>query len=662
MRLHNNCTFAVQRLYLAIAILGFSGFIFPVSASWEPSRNAQGQVVTNTAGQANVFDYERSNQQILTGFSVGHDIPASTNHLFYNMELDGYGGLPFGSCLRRGYLLPDSDPNKDLCTANENRDLLRVWSNRNPDLENVLIKNLTVKNAFRTYNVVDGEVVQNSRAIPHTDTFQSFYPGNAAEDPEWLVIQDSVIKNSDNSLMIFSTRFSGILFHNLTTTCDEEFRADGRQRIINDNATFGGSPNPSVNVCGNSTTAGTSKAAPVWLVSISPSGGAGRVGVTNQMARVVVVGNQEGDYRVTTRDANRRIVAHPNVHYYPNIEAAIAGESTRPPFLELSCAGWATPPANCENRTGFLNNGAEPINTVDEPDDDDSAGEPDGSDRPTDPTSPDNTPEASGPNTNARPLSHWRFDEVNGLTARNSAGPQNGSLTSIATNQWNSNNARVGRSSLRFDGGDERVSIGNVDFAGQEISLMGWVRPSDVRAANAEGRIISKASSTSTRDHYWMLSVDENGSGLIVPRVRLKTGNSTRTLLGSNAAEINNNQWSHIAATYDGQRLRLYHNGTQVASTAVQGSIAANPSVPAAIGNQPNGGRGFVGLIDDVCIFNQAISSREVAALYNSGSGRSCDQLRALRPRPVTPRDPNNSNSNALPAIMLLLNEEKESN
>jgi len=86
MRLHNNCTFAVRRLYLAIAVLGFSGFILPVSASWEPSRNAQGQVVTNAVGTATTFDYERSNQQILTGFSVGHDIPTSTNHLFYNME------------------------------------------------------------------------------------------------------------------------------------------------------------------------------------------------------------------------------------------------------------------------------------------------------------------------------------------------------------------------------------------------------------------------------------------------------------------------------------------------------------------------------------------------------------------------------------------------
>jgi len=639
-------------ILITVSILLLSVLAESSYASWEPSRNAQNQVVVNALGQSEAFDYELSNQQILTGFSVGHDIPRTTNHLFYNLELDGYGGLPFGSCLRRGYLLPDSDPNKELCTANENKDLMRVWGNRNPDLQHVLLKNMTIKNAFRTYNVVDGDVVQNSRALPHTDTFQAFYSGSAQEDPQWLAIQDSVIKNSDNSLMIFSTRFAGILYQNLITACEAEFVQDGQQRILNDHAEFTGNTNPSLFVCGNNTTVGTSKAAPVWLVNVLPSSGAGRIGVTNENARVVVVGNQEGDYRITTRDANRRVVPHPNVRYYPNIEAALAAESSRPPFMELSCAGWATPPANCEDRRGFLDNGDDPIDTGDESDDDDGAGDPDGSDRPDDP----NPTGDNSPNTNASPVAHWRLDETSGAVATNSASTINGRLRSMATNQWNRTNPRVGRSSLRFDGGDERVSIGNIDFGASQISFMGWVRPTDILAVNGEGRILSKANGTGEQDHYWMLSADENGSGIIVPRVRLKAGNRTKTLLGGNSSELINGRWAHLAATYDGEALRLYHNGVEVGATPLQGNVAANAAVQAAIGNQPNGGRGFVGLIDDVCIFSVAIAPREVRELYNAGAGRSCDRLAANGP-PASPPTPEDK-LGFMPSIYILLGDD----
>jgi len=210
---------------------------------------------------------------------------------------------------------------------------------------------------------------------------------------------------------------------------------------------------------------------------------------------------------------------------------------------------------------------------------------------------------------------------------------------------------------LRFDGGDERLSLGNLDASGSQITLTGWIRPSDVAANSGEGRIISKASGTAAQAHYWMLSTDENGSGAIVPRVRLKTGNNTLTLLGDNSSEVSNNQWAHIVATYNGNELRLYYNGRSVGSLPQQGSIARNPSVPAAIGNQPQGGRGFEGLIDDVCIYNVAIAPQEVRRLYNGGNGLACDQLRTSVspvPAPPSPTNPRATGPVIAPVLLLL--------
>ncbi len=316
------------------------------------------------------FDYQRKNERILTGFPIGHDLPKATNELFYNLELDGYGGLPFGSCLYRSETLGQtfggitrtySIEEQQYCVANENKDLMRVWANRNPNLKNVLLKNVTIKNAFRTRNVVDGTIVPNSASLPHTDTYQSFYTGSSVERPDWIVIQDTLIKNSDNSLMINGGgRFKGAVYQNLAADCDQEFRGDARERAKNDYRAYVSTDESEVeqeaggrHPCSNSMGFSSLENAPLWLIEVK----ANRVAVTNNGAPVVVIGSQTEDdqpLRVTMRDSNRRIVEHNNVQRYVSIEEALE-DHPRPPYIEMSCSGWQNPPRGCETRLGYLN-------------------------------------------------------------------------------------------------------------------------------------------------------------------------------------------------------------------------------------------------------------------------------------------------------------------
>ena len=304
------------------------------------------------------FDYVRKNERILTGFPIGHNLPMASNQLFYNLELDGYGGLPFGSCLKRGYLMDDADATKVTCSENENKDLMRVWANRNPNLKNVLLKNMTIKNAFRTYNAVDGEVVTSSGDLPHTDTFQMFYLGSSEENPDWLGVQDTIIKNSDNSLMITGGgRFKGGVYQNLHTLCDSEFVEDDTRRVINDYTEF--LPDQDVPVsqsCTNSITFYSDVSSVVWLIDIQPGrDGSSGVQILNQLGPVIAVGAEAQDWSILTRaQRGQPLTAHPNVRYYPSIEAALQAES-RPPFIEYSCSGWLNPPVGCETRLGYFN-------------------------------------------------------------------------------------------------------------------------------------------------------------------------------------------------------------------------------------------------------------------------------------------------------------------
>ena len=74
-------------------------------------------------------------------------------------------------------------------------------------------------------------------------------------------------------------------------------------------------------------------------------------------------------------------------------------------------------------------------------------------------------------------------------------------------------------------------------------------------------------------------------------------------------AALTANTWSYLTETYDGSTLRLYVNGTQVASTAHTGTIATSTN-PLQIGGDSIYGQYFAGLIDKVRVYNVALDRR----------------------------------------------------
>ena len=76
-------------------------------------------------------------------------------------------------------------------------------------------------------------------------------------------------------------------------------------------------------------------------------------------------------------------------------------------------------------------------------------------------------------------------------------------------------------------------------------------------------------------------------------------------------------RWSHLAATYDGTTLRLYVNGTLASSRAVSGAMPSSTG-PLRIGGNSVWGEYFTGLIDEVRVYNRALSAAEVQADMNS--------------------------------------------
>ncbi len=213
---------------------------------------------------------------------------------------------------------------------------------------------------------------------------------------------------------------------------------------------------------------------------------------------------------------------------------------------------------------------------------------------------------------------YWPMDEVSGLVAMDSSGSHHGNLTNMDGSEWN--DGIIG-GALEFDGIDDFVSLGGINLPSNQFTISTWIYATDF-TTHPEGRIISKASGSSANQHQWMLSTIQEG-GEIRLRFRLNVDGTTHTLI-ANSGALSINEWIHVAASYDGT-MRLYKDTLLVGEATHMGNITSN-SDPVAIGNQPQGDRPFAGLIDELCIFSEALELTDLDDLYNSGNGGVCQQ------------------------------------
>ena len=86
------------------------------------------------------------------------------------------------------------------------------------------------------------------------------------------------------------------------------------------------------------------------------------------------------------------------------------------------------------------------------------------------------------------------------------------------------------------------------------------------------------------------------------------------------ASTIEFGQWHHICGSWDGSYAKIYYDGQLVGSTPFGGSMSYD-SNPLVIGRDLFYNQSFHGSIDEVRIYNRALSNVEVLKLYQNSSG-----------------------------------------
>jgi hypothetical protein len=208
-------------------------------------------------------------------------------------------------------------------------------------------------------------------------------------------------------------------------------------------------------------------------------------------------------------------------------------------------------------------------------------------------------------------VSQWKLDEGTGTTTRDTVASRTATLTNGAT--WTTGK---GSAAVSLDGSNDYIKLPSLDVTGSKLTLMAWVKHSSWATGVAQ-RFISKAVDSSEAQSYWTIGQTNNGQNRLF--FRLKSGNVTRTLIASSGT-LPLNTWYHVAATYDGTKMRLYLNGTEVGSMAKSGYVARSSTVPVAIGRSPEGSNYLRGAIDDVRIYSSAVSAYDISRVVAAAS------------------------------------------
>lgn len=159
------------------------------------------------------------------------------------------------------------------------------------------------------------------------------------------------------------------------------------------------------------------------------------------------------------------------------------------------------------------------------------------------------------------------------------------------------------------------------------LTLEAWVNPSTV-SGSIPHTIVSKFD-------YPFTGIGQQSSyylGLTNGRVMFMlsgTGSArtNTTLVSTQTLPIN--QWSHLAATYDGTAMRIFINGVMVTKQTYTGGIFAG-NLNLGLGNIPPSpayfgmANLFAGLLDEVSLFQRALSEFEVQAIYNADLTGKC--------------------------------------
>ncbi len=221
------------------------------------------------------------------------------------------------------------------------------------------------------------------------------------------------------------------------------------------------------------------------------------------------------------------------------------------------------------------------------------------------------------------PVGWWKMDECTGTTVYDSSGnamtgtiepgDATGSNDSVGTCAGSAGEMRADgasgkyNSSIEFDGTNDYINLGNQSLLRDfyQLTVSAWIYGTSLPSSDLDVVFYKDTSG------FYL--------GVFDRKIRFRSSDLTSDSTTSSTT-ISNNQWHHIAATYDGTTVKLYLNGKLDGSEPATGTISEN-TLSSTIGAFGSSSQFFTGKIDDVRVYKYALSSSQIQKLVNENSG-----------------------------------------
>ncbi len=211
-----------------------------------------------------------------------------------------------------------------------------------------------------------------------------------------------------------------------------------------------------------------------------------------------------------------------------------------------------------------------------------------------------------------RLIAHWKLDEQAGDTAYDSIGEYDATLYGEPT--WQTTGGMID-GALQLDGIDDCVETNFIlNPADGSFSVFAWLKdglPGQVIISQADTTIDTPVGPTTNPGSTWLGANPSDGS--------LMTG-LMDIYFGPLESEsvITDGQWHHVGLVFDiiAMKRRLYVDGAEVVVDAgYVGGVQSSGGLYFGAGQALGTGTFFSGLIDDVRIYDAALTAEEIEAL-----------------------------------------------
>ena len=175
---------------------------------------------------------------------------------------------------------------------------------------------------------------------------------------------------------------------------------------------------------------------------------------------------------------------------------------------------------------------------------------------------------------------------------------------------WEKNGRFIGKPCLSFDGSGDYVNCRDIDGVDgvTRLTVEAWIKWGGISGGL-----------TAAREFHRKETVYAFGAGWAANKARFWIYDGAWKNSGNSTTSIGDGNWHYIVGVYDGTYLKIYVDGVQESSNNIGATTLNSNSNPVIIGSNGGSSEFWNGLIDEVAIFDIALTAEEIKKRYQAG-------------------------------------------